>query len=72
MDVSNAEKTPDTHAEAAENSEPSVIERPFNSEATRSGTSEATRSGLVGVLLACHMSLQLNINLNSMKNHVQS
>ena len=28
--------------------------------------------GLVGVLLACHMSLQLNINLNSMKNHVQS
>jgi hypothetical protein len=26
----------------------------------------------VGVLLACHMSLQLNINLNSMKNHVQS
>ena len=28
--------------------------------------------GLVGVLLACHMSLLLNINLNSMKNHVQS
>ena len=56
MDVSNAEKTPDTHAEAAENSEPSIIERPFNSEATRSGTSEATRSGTSGFFwhATCH------------------
>ena len=28
--------------------------------------------GLEGVLLVCHMSLQLNINQSSMKNHVQS
>ena len=44
MDVSNVEKTLDTHAEAAENSEPSFVERPFTSEATRSGTSGGSSS----------------------------
>ena len=28
--------------------------------------------GLVGVLLACHMTLHMNFNQNNMKNHVQS
>ena len=33
MDVSNAERLSESHAEAVENEEPSLIERPFNAEA---------------------------------------